>query len=205
MTIITKTQIIRAEGSQQFISVYSANLQKEWGKRLVNTQIRNNQSTNLTTAEWTVKTIIFDNDNFVLVGAILRALNRTLATEGLTLEIDAKLHVGQILFKLDKDLSPTILEEDEITYMVTYKVDQKLKKKSKAAIEHIVGYFFDTCETDATDYELYIDRFHMASLNEPIPVKEIESVITGTAHVLEQFSTISEVICKIRKSHIAWN
>lgn len=205
MTIITKNQIIRAEGSQQFISVYSANIQKELGKRLVNTQIRNNQANNLTVAEWTVSVIIYEDDNFALVRAMLKSLNNTLATKGLSLDSDSKLQVGQVVFKLDKELSPTILEEDEITYMVTYKVDQKLKKKSKAAIEHIVGYFFDTCETDATDYELYIDRFHMASLNEPIPVKEIESVITGTAHVLEQFSTISEVICKIRKSHIAWN
>ena len=198
-------QKVQAEGSRQFIEAYSYELQKELGHRLVYTQIKASAVTNFAIAEWSIKVPKFTTNKFVLVHLVLQALEKTLQMKDLVLESNAVIQLGQVVFKLKKNLSKAILSTNEITYMVTYAVDKKLNKKAKSTVENLVAYFYDTCTTDAEDYELNIDRYHHASVDEPIPATEIEKVMTGSAHILQEFTSINKVTCVIRATGVVLN
>lgn len=198
-------QKIKAEGSRPFVEAYSKKLHKVLKHRVVYTQIKTSAATNFATAEWSVEVPVFVASTFSLVQEVLQALKKTLQMEELVLESNAKIQLGQVVFKLKKNVSKAILNANEITYIVTYAVDKKLKKKAKASVENLVTYFYDTCTTNAEDFELYINRYHHASVDEPIPANKIKKMLVGTARILQEFTAINAITCEIRATGVVLN
>lgn len=192
---------IRAEGEKQFIEVYSNNLQKILGNRIVNKKIWF-KSMNMITDEVSVEELFPINSKFSMMQPMLQALEETLKMQNIVMKAETKLQVGQVVIKIDKNLIEAISGANEITFIITYQTNKKLKGKAKARVCNLVNYFYDPCFTEVEGYEFYLNRYHHASFAEPFPVKQVEEIMKGSACIVEEFTEINEIICEFQSTGI---
>lgn len=189
---------LTVKGSEAFTYAYMEELKKSLGDRVVETSTERKNGDVL--AEISVDCSSYFTRG--LVGSILSALEETLKSESVNMDDTAIISFEKYKLLVDSNVLDAVRNGHEITYIISYLISKELRGNKAFAIASIIEYYHDTCCSYFYKNELIVDKYHHASIEEPLPNEEIRSLFFDARYTLSQFREVQVIECVIKATGV---
>lgn len=189
---------ITVKGSDSFVYSFFRELKRILENQIVETSSKN--SSGVVLNEISINCNSYSARG--LVDIIISALKETLKNVSVKMDDTAVISYEKYTFKVDVDVLDAIQNRNEITYIMNYSISKELKPKKAKVIANIIQSFHDTCASYFDGNKLIVDRYHSASLADPLPKEDMLRLCIDAKNFLSHFRDVQAIQCEIKATGV---